>query len=220
MPGVCFLRSEAEAASYWEEWLDTTCELDLKLFSSGKLSEDLARQILEALARCETPDAISVARKLGVDTRRVKNHLEALRDLFVVSEVSPLSESEVGKELYFLFDAGLANHMGADLHRRWQSHFLVEYRFFLQSMAKATDYRLGYFRSRGGMLAEFVVGRQIHLFSEAPSPSTRMQKTLKALRARFEDRQILIHSPTSEGVKLGRSIQIVPWTGLETSLRA
>jgi uncharacterized protein len=112
MPGICFIREESERDALWQTWVDTTCYRDIQQIRGGRLSGDLAKEILAALARLEHPTASEVAVQLRTDARRIKSHLEALEALFVLQRLDP-HPLGVGKPLYQLFDAGLATHLGA-----------------------------------------------------------------------------------------------------------
>jgi hypothetical protein len=67
--------------------------------SLGRLSSDLALQILETNCVLEYPDSAAIASKLRVDARRVRTHLDALekrldqRRIIVASQTDQPAQS-------------------------------------------------------------------------------------------------------------------------------
>ncbi len=220
MPGVCFLHSKEERHSYWEEWLDTTCEIDLKNFSKGRLSSDLARQILEVLAIETQPEAHVIAKKIGVDTRRVQNHLDALKDLFLLREITPHPDAEQGKSLYYLFDSGLVHHLGGPLLKRFESYFLTEYFFYAQKTGDRRGTRLHYYRTRGGLIVNFLTKDQAFFFSEDNHLSKNSLKSIHAAQKRLPKHQVAVF--LNSGQKMGEAdadMRFVPWAEVCQSFR-
>jgi len=99
MPGVCFLRDQMQRDKYWEQWLDTTCQRDLKIFGRGALSGDLAFEILEATVKLLLPNLSDISREINVDARRVKSVVEALEDLFILRPIPPAKSGVVKNNL-------------------------------------------------------------------------------------------------------------------------
>ena len=211
MPGVCFLRDSGQRNAYWEQWLETTCYRDMKVFSLGRLSGDLARAILEACALEEFPDLSHLSKRLKVASHRVKNHLDALEDLFVIRVVQPDLTAQIRKPLYHLFDAGLAFYLGASLRRRWQSWFLTEAAIQAQLSGKSR-HSVTYYRSRRGSFIDFMVGRKLHLFQDqAMITRPELLMARAALRA-AKATALEVHIPTDQPErKLEPGILLVPW---------
>jgi predicted AAA+ superfamily ATPase len=215
MPGVCFLRSETERTSYWNEWLETTCSRDLKQFSNGKLSSDLAIQILHEVAITEFAEAHQIAKKVRQDRRRVQNHLDALIDLFVIREVMPHPNSGSGKALYYLFDPGLVSHLGGNLRKKWQAWLLLE-KSILDSSLGVKGAGIQYYKSRGGLFADFVTQKHVHFYSEHVGLDQGMKIRAENALLKLPGISAVIHQPKESDSyqKKTSKIMAVSWCEL------
>ncbi|MBI3555456.1 MAG: ATP-binding protein [Deltaproteobacteria bacterium] len=210
MPGVCFMREDSVRTNYWEQWLETICERDLRDFGQGRLSGDLARGILEACATLETPMIADIAKKLQVDSRRIQSHVQALRDLFVLREIAP-HEAGVGKALLLPFDCGLAKTLGADSRRRWQVWFATEY-LNQRAFRGLPLAPLKFYLTQRGSFIDFVTGTDFHLFCDSPFPSRRAKMTLDAAARKLSHASFKAYCPTEhDSVRLGLRQAAVPW---------
>ncbi len=209
MPGVCFLRDPSERQDYWESWLDTTCERDIKVFSKGRLSGDLARQIVQLTAELEFPNVSEIARTLNQDSRRINTHLEALEELFVIRKLNP-HPSGVGKTLYFPFDCGLASYLQASMRRRWQIWWLIQninQALFSGIRMEPPTY---YLTSRGSLI-DFISNKQGFLFTDLPSAGRRETMTLRAAKKALPNHKLLLMVATdSEGFQ-NPDYNSTPW---------
>jgi predicted AAA+ superfamily ATPase len=213
MPAACFLRDETQIKRYWQEWLDTTCQRDLMEYSRGRLKSDLAYRILEATSQLEFPSASEIAAKLKVDARRVTTHLEALEALFLIRRWEPDSTS-VGKCLYLPFDCGLAHYFSADLRRRWQ--VWVAHQTVNQCRAQGQkDLNLQYNLTVRGSFVDFVFEREVFLFNDEAYPSTRLLKSIAAIRKRLPRHKIKVCSMTDqEEQRIDTRTVSSPWSRL------
>jgi predicted AAA+ superfamily ATPase len=196
MPGVCFLRDLAQINNYWTQWLETSCHRDLLEYGKGRLSGDLAYRVLESTCQLEFPSASAIARKLRVDTRRVKTHLEALSSLFLLRPWEP-DEHPVGKTLYLPIDCGLAHYFEADIRRRWQTwvaHQILNQARHAGLRAPVLRYNL----SARGSFADFSLKSEALLFNDQAFPDSALTKTVTALERRLPDRKILVCSMTDQ----------------------
>jgi uncharacterized protein len=213
MPGACFLRDMDVREDFWINWLDTICERDLKNYSGGKLDSDIARRILEETARLEFPTLAEIARKLRVDARRIRTHLNVLEDLFVVRPLDP-SNGSVGKTQFVPFDAGLATYLGADERRRWQVWFLTEWynQHRFQGMPPG---RINYYLTQRGSYIDFVTEREFHLFSDQHYPDRRNLMTVTAALRKFPSMSVRIYCATDvRGGPIGPAISVAPWSSV------
>jgi predicted AAA+ superfamily ATPase len=195
MPGACFVRSTEESSMYWEQWIETTCHRDLKIFSKGRLSGDLAEEILEATCRLEQPTLAAISKATGNDARRIRTHVEGLEDLFVLRRVQP-STAGIGKDLYLPFDCGMAHYLGAEQRRLWQVGFLVHtlnQAVFSGRKLKSVRY---YLTSRHSFIDFELEGRELHLYCDKPNPGRPEQMTARAAKKVQADRQVFIHCAT------------------------
>jgi predicted AAA+ superfamily ATPase len=192
--------------------------MDLKTFSKGRLSGDLARQILEALAIETQPEAHVIAKKIGVDTRRAQNHIDALKDLFLLREVSPHPDAEKGKAQYYLFDSGLVHHLGGSLMKRFESYFLTEYFFHAQNIGNRRDTRLHYFKTRGGLNVNFLTKDRAFFFSDDNHLSKNSLKSIQAAQKRLKKHKTLIYLNSGQNMSgANTQMQLIPWTEVSHS---
>lgn len=125
MPGMCFLRSDAEFQSSCAVWLETTCYRDLTQIQGRPLDGGLAMAILSEIARQPEPTAAHLARALKKDARVIQRHLDALAVILVVHVLHP-HPAGVGKTEYAILDSGLATYLGAAKDNALRSHVIVE----------------------------------------------------------------------------------------------
>ena len=216
MPAVCFLRDASQVERYWTEWLESTCQRDLHQLSLGRLSSDLALQILESACQLEVPDSAAIAVKLRVDARRIRTHLDALEELFLLRRWEP-DPTSVGKTMYLPFDCGLAAHFKATPQRLWQVGFahqlLNEARF-----AGEREPALRYNKTARGSFCDFILEDRAIRFNDEPFPSSRMMLTVAALEKRLGRKRIIVASQTDQPAqKISSRTVSVPWAGLFAS---
>ena len=210
MPAVCFLRDTDQIQRYWTEWLETTFQRDLQEMGKGRLSGDLAYQILESVCILELPNSAEIAAKLRVDARRVRTHLEALENLFLIRPWDP-SPGSVGKTLYLPFDCGMAQYFQAPLRRIWQTAFahqtLNQARFDGKPEPK-----LQYNLTARGSFCDFVIDKEAILFNDEAYPSPRTMIRVQALEKRLPKYRITVASQTDQPPqKISKKTQSRPW---------
>jgi predicted AAA+ superfamily ATPase len=217
MPGVCFLRDDDVILSYWDQWLETTCERDLQLLGNGRLSGALARLILEYTCTLDLPTSAAIAKLLRVDTRRVNSHLDALCELFLVREITPDLHG-VGKSIYIPFDCGVAQHLKAPLRRLWQIWFVNERLNQQRFSGHAHPRPLSYYLTTRNSFVDFADTSGFHLYSDQPTVQRSELMTVKALRKKIgPDIPIFIHCATnSERYELEKNTAAVPWSALSS----
>ena len=213
MPGVCFFRDSKIRTDYWEQWLETLCERDLKTFSKGRLSGDLARRILEQCATLQLPMIQNIAKNTRIDARRIQTHIDALVDLFIVRPIQPHAGS-TGKTIYIPFDCGLSSHLGAGMNRLWQVWFLVEWYNQRAFNFKQTVHPQFYLTSRHSFV-DFVTENTGHLFCGEPSPSRSYLMTAQAAAKKLSNKPFIIHCATNQSShSVNKGIQALPWPQL------
>lgn len=215
MPAVCFLRDEAQVKRYWQEWLETTCQRDLMEYSRGRLNADVAYRVIEATSQLEFPSAAEIAAKLKIDARRVTTHLDALEALFLIRRWEP-DPTSVGKTLYLPFDCGLAHYFDANLRRRWQ--IWVAHQTLNQGRTQGQkDLILQYNLTARGSFADFVYEREVFLFNDEAYPSSRLLKSVSAIRRRLPKHKIKVFSMTDQvEQKVDVGTVSYPWSRIIT----
>ncbi len=147
LPGICFCREDKQREQLFEDWLGLICFRDLQQFKGMQLDGEVASLIMRELAQCSEPTLAQVSKNLRLDSRKVAKHLLALEQLFVVTRLLP-HPSGTGKPWYLLFDAGLANHLGASLERRLHI-WLMNEQLSYESYFGTKRVQFYYYRSSG-----------------------------------------------------------------------
>jgi predicted AAA+ superfamily ATPase len=215
MPTACFHRDETIRKDYWEEWLETLCEQDLHSFSKGRLSGDLAHELLRLICVLDVPTLSELAKKTGTHARRVQNHLNALEDLFVIHPVNPHANS-VGKTRYLVFDCGLATTLGASQETRLRTLIHHQWRNEARFIGKKVK-TLHYYLHRKGSYFDFVTPTPFEFFrlSLAPFPSKReIQKAETQVRRYPESKVIFLSATDESAVQLTKHIQVSPLSSI------
>lgn len=116
-PGIFSVRQDDQRKFLMSEWVQLACQRDIHQFSKSKFRSELARDILTQIAVLAEPNCSNISRALKKRPKTVFRHLEALKKLFVIHELSP-HPLGTGKALYFHFDTGVATFLGANFYRQ------------------------------------------------------------------------------------------------------
>lgn len=214
MPGICFLRNAEERGALFDGYLDTTCFRDLEQIIGARLSGELAREILTTLPRLERPNASEVGAKLRVDTRRIKKHIEALEAVFLLHRLDP-HPAGIGKPLYYLFDAGLAFHLGAPLTTRlkiWALNELLSQHEYSGNRPPRVRYYESSKRSHMDFVVENGGKAKAVLLSDEAVPGPYIFRTVEAFRKRVSGAEVMVLAPTQEIHREARNVSVIPWT--------
>ncbi|MBI1859708.1 MAG: AAA family ATPase [Deltaproteobacteria bacterium] len=219
MPGVCFARDQQVRGTYWRQWIETLCERDLRNFlGGGRLSSDLAYRVLECTAKIPFPTRSNIAAELRVDGRRVQSHLDALESLFILNGIHP-SPKGIGKMIYLPFDSGLAHSLGANLRRRWQSWFALEFLNQDRFRQGPRAARLAYYMTSRGSFIDFCTKKDFYLYSDQPSPDRSCLMTVHAALRKAKEAKFWVCLATeAPTVSLGPGVRSLPWPKIATSL--
>jgi len=155
LPGIFHIRSEFERTQLTKDWIDLLTERDIHQFPKIKLDSNLCRQILKLLASLDEPEAGVIAKILKKDLRRIKIHLHALKELFVVNEILPHRLGS-GKPLYFLLDPAVAKFLGASFERQLQVWLLNEVLAYQSYHLHASE-PLQFYRTSRGTRIDLVI---------------------------------------------------------------
>jgi predicted AAA+ superfamily ATPase len=220
MPGLCFMRDEAEFRLSCDAWLDTTCHRDLQQVRGRGLDGGLALAILEKVATAPEPTAPVIARALRRDARIIQRYLDALEAVLVLHKLAPHAAG-VGKPHYLLCDSGLAAHLGASRETQIRTHLLSE------SLAAFENAGLGkpwlqYYRnaktSRVPIVLSWPGGRKATpsvaiQFYDGESPGTKDMASLTAFAAKLKDPMRLLFLTQSAECSREGSVEIWPLRG-------
>lgn len=184
-PGIFAVRSQIEREQKLQEWIEVTVYRDLLQFpQGGKIVPELAFEILEALAKLETPSATEVKRKTGKDLRMIKRHLDLLTQLFVISPIDP-HPLGTGSRVFLICDPGIAARLGANFQRLLETWSYLE----LQSQANShgllgLQRKVTYYRSSKGAWVNFIVeAKKERLILDIHPAETWVDQDVRALRA-------------------------------------
>ena len=211
LPGICFVRADAERGNAFDAWIDTTCFRDLQQIKKSRLSGELAQDILKALSTCTEPTVAELVKKLRVNTRKILTHLEALETLFVVQRIEP-HPLGVGKTHYQLFDSGLASHLGADRKKQMQIWLLHE--CLAQHEYHGHPVRIKFYISRKGSFVDFVIEKNQQLFAyivtDEESVSTYTRRTAEAFLKKSPHSLVTIIAPCQSETRFSKQILVKP----------
>jgi predicted AAA+ superfamily ATPase len=211
MPGTCFNREDSIRKDYWDEWSETLCEQDLHAFSKGRLSGDLAFELLRLICTTEDTSSAELARRTHTQARRVQTHLAALEDLFVIYPVAPAVGS-IGKSRYLPFDCGLATHMGASPLIQMQT--LVHHEMRNQARLRGEKaLSVKFYRHRKGAFFDFVEesSKTYFMILATPFPTKREIQRAVAQTKREPGNQVVILCATDESsFKIDSAVEVRP----------
>jgi|GEM_PF-6915786 predicted AAA+ superfamily ATPase len=125
-PGIFIVKDETERRSLFEDWLNLTTERDIHQLKKYKLDSDIALQILRAIARLDNPTLVQISREVRASTKKILNHLSALKKLFVIFDVTPIKGSS-GKAQYYLTDVGLLDFFNSTFEKRLTTWLYLEF---------------------------------------------------------------------------------------------
>lgn len=214
MPGLCFLRNEAERAAYVRGWLETTCFRDALQIRGIRLDPTLLMNLVEALCRTGLASATDLKDALRVDLRRIKSHLDVLTTLFVVSKIdrSPLG---IGQAKYILFDSGFAAAMGGDRDA------ILSVWFFNEMLAQSEysgegSLQVQRYQTKSGAAIDFLLPKYKLGFtlSTAESPSEYSLRAARAFLRKHSDWRVVIAAPATRRQPIDSNLVVIPWNFL------
>ncbi len=218
MPGIFACRSGEERNGQMTDWLELTLKRDLFQIKGYDPDPALAERILECIARLEEPTLSNIAVRMRVDLRRLKKHLLALQELFVIHAL-PSHPTGTGKPIYFMCDVSFATHLGANLEKQL-------YTWLVQEVMAQSAYRNGaktrfyYYRSLRGSIIHLVIEMNGNeLIPVRLLPEERLDERelliLYSFRTKFMGRKSLVYALSAERQSQKRDgLEIFPWESL------
>jgi uncharacterized protein len=173
LPGMFSIRSDLEREQALTDLLDLILFRDARYVSG--FDPELGREILEQIARLQTPSLAEIASTLRQDGRRIKRHLEVLKELFVVHSLEP-SRLGFGKDLYFIYDCALAKFLGADFPRLIQTWFLNEQLSQRTSLGEL-KWKIHFYSTQKGSRIDFLIESNDALCAIKIFDEPRIRKT-------------------------------------------
>lgn len=212
MPGICFLRSADERRATIGAWMDTTCFRDILQIRTGRLSGQLAHDLLSVLPELPIATPTTLGAKLRVDVRRVNSHLEALEILFAVIRQDP-HPLGIGKPRYSILDSGFHTSLGGSSHGALRIWVINEINAQFMYAGRPLP-RIHYYESSRHSEVDIVIKDESKLIgiilSEEQTPSPYQYRTAEAFMRRAPTAQVVIVAPCSKAYS-ERGATVVPW---------
>ena len=101
MPVPMFLRSQAQTRDYWKGWFETSIYRDLARCFKSSYQPEITKQILRTMARVLSDGSLPTLNHFDLDSRRLRNYLEAMEAIFMVRRIH-CHDKGVGKEIWIL----------------------------------------------------------------------------------------------------------------------
>ena len=109
MPVPMFLRDEGQVKDYWKGWLETSIYRDLAICFRKSYQPETTKLILRTMGRVMADGEMPTLSHFEIDSRRLRNYLEAMETIFMVRRIS-CHERGVGKDVWVFGDSGLAEY--------------------------------------------------------------------------------------------------------------
>ncbi len=194
LPGLFSIRSNLEREQAMSDLLD------LILFRDARFAKwfdpELGREILEQVARLDVSNISEISSALRIDSRRIKRHLEVLRELFVIHQVDP-HRLGFGKSLFFIYDCALARFLGASQNRVIQTWFLNE-QLSQRTNLGQLKWKMHCYSTQRGSSIDFIIDTDSEICAIKIFDESRVRKT-----------DILILNKLREKVPSSTSIRLV-----------
>lgn len=135
--------------------------------------------------------------------------------VFILHRLEP-HPAGIGKPLYFLFDAGLAFHLGASYEKRltiWAiNECLSQHEYFGLSRPKICYYESSHHSFVDIIIKEKKGGTKAYLFTDEVSPKSYQLRTANAFLKLVPNAHFTILAPTNEVYRENEKIVSIPWT--------
>lgn len=162
LPGIFSVRNENERRSLFADWIRLTIERDLHQTTKSKLDAKLALKILESIAKLNNPTLSQIVNELGVNSKKIQSHLNALSILFVIFEITPFKKS-TGKTMYFITDPGLLTYFNATFEKKLLTWLYLELKSQI-SYKDLCELEIFYYKSATSSLVHAIVESKDELF--------------------------------------------------------
>ena len=204
LPGLFAIRSSLERDQA------LTDLIDLILFRDARFSKwfdaELGRDILEQIARLSLPNLAEISSILRVDARRIKRHLEVLKELFVIHSLEP-HRLGFGKSIFFLYDCALAKFLGAS-HLRVLQTWLLNEQLSQRTYQGEIHWKMNTYFTQKGSQIDFLIENPSEILAIKILDESKIRKTdiliLKKLAEKAPSApklRLIVLAPISESYK-------------------
>lgn len=156
LPGIFSVRDEQEREALWNDWVRLTCERDIYQIKGFEPDPSFAARVIQYISTHSDATISSIAKNTRTSLLKTKNHVEALRALFAITEVSSFNGP---KSIFTCFDAGLTNLFASSFDvrlRAWVTHELFAKRSLNPLLFPKIERYLG---AKGALIDFVIVGR-------------------------------------------------------------
>jgi len=216
LPGICFVRDKSNRQSLVEDWINTTCHRDIYQFKKLKLDPELTQNLLREICLSPEPATIAYLSKLTkVSSRKIKTHLEALMDLFVIIKISIHSTATLKKDIYLPFDCAVADFYGARKQRLLEISLYNE-RAAYNSYFENLKSKWYYYRSLGKNYIPLIEEKKDQIIAYGVFESEHINLTQLNIFDSFKEKnktkkpKVILFGPFDKVTQIGK-YSIHPW---------
>ena len=215
MPAICKFSDSSERATLISEWLQSVCYRDLPQLRGSRYEGAVALEILEMIAQNPEFSQADFAKQLGIDSRLVGKYLSALEALYVIYRIPPYKARRgSGFDRFYLFDAGIAAHLGASKKTCYTILLINEIRAQTE-YSGSTRADIYFYALRGNTKFDLLVktGQKLHpiLVSERAEIDPYTRRSLMSLAKDPDFDHIQVAAPIVSHYKLATGIVVRPF---------
>lgn len=216
MPAICKFNDPTERSTLISEWLQAVCYRDLLQLKGTRYDGSQAYDLLELIARNPEHSQADLARQLGVDSRLVAKYLAAFEALYIVHRVRPYkARLGSGFDRFYIFDAGVAAHLGASRKTRYTILLLNEI-CAQAEYSGAKRIEIYYYALRGRTKFDLLVksAAELHplVVSERAEVDPYLRRSLTALSMAAQFKKIAVVAPVVNRYELSTNVSVRPFT--------
>jgi len=216
MPGLCFIRNQAERDQLIEGWLETTCYRDINQIVGFRVRGETVRDALNIVARAPDVTTTQLAQQLGISTPSIRKLLDALETLMVITRMSA-HPTGIGKDRFLLCDTAVAAYLGAS-SRDVRQIALYQELMCQYTFAGFPAPKISYYQSSRGSFVDFVLedkrGIAATLIVDTATPKPYVLRALGNLKKKIPRIELFAVGPFSKVSESKSGIQFIPWTHL------
>jgi predicted AAA+ superfamily ATPase len=214
MPAICKFSDSNERGTLITEWLQSVCYRDLTQLRGSRYDGAVALEILELIARNPEYSQADFARQLGIDSRLIGKYLRALEALYVIYRIPPYKARRgSGSDRFYIFDAGVAAHLGASKKNRYTILLINEIRAQTE-YSGSTRADIYFYALRGSTKFDLLVkvGEKLHpiLVSERAEIDPYTRRSLMSLAKDPNFDNIQVAAPVVNQFKLAAGVVVRP----------
>lgn len=221
MPVPAFLRDIDQRELYWRSWLETTIYRDMARFFKRGFDPDFAFILLERIGSVLRNGELPTLKHFSGPIRKIRKYLDVMEEIFLLRKITCHPQG-IGKEVWLLFDSGLAAFLMGTILGESSTLSLVRHFIWNEVYAQATyqgkHLTRIYYKSTQGSPIDFIINNiPFRIVSNVTSVTSQLQWEERALRGAMKKLKANVgylvapvdkaKLPTKSG-----EIGILPWT--------